>query len=404
MPSTCDCHKVLVMRLTPAPDLVWPSALFLPAPIKLVYFDTLVWRGLAEAAYGRIRNDSYSRLLDECHEAVARRAAFFPVSKEFLIEINKYEGLEGRMRVARTVAEIGRLRSLASRFAIRRLELEDTLTALIGPPRVELGPYHMIGRTLLHAFQQEIVMLRWDRPTNACLNDTFEAKNEEIIREIDRLGGDFELQMTMLCSGNPGGVLTEDSDTALAREAHIARQLDRDDKRRTGDRLRDVFLASELVHGLNEADLDYAFETRGTSLIEWLTQSDRKLGKTLVRGMPSCEVSSELRTRYHRTASTKFKQNHINDIGFLSVAVPYCDAVFTDRAVRNMLKAAQLDRRMNTKLLESPSDAADFLAALPGLDNKGTWRLPGSNTKLPDSELAKMPDLSYYFEVWDDGS
>lgn len=393
---------MLVMRLTSAPDLVWPSALVLPAPIQLVYFDTFVWRGLAEVAYGRRQDDRYSRLLDECREAVARRAAFFPVSEEFLVEINKYEGLEGRKRVARVVEEIGRLRSLASRWAIRRLELEDTLTTLIGPPSVELGPYFMVGRTLLHAFQQEIVMLRWGTSTHACLNETFEAQTEETIHESDRLGGDFELQMSLLCSGNAEGAFTKYSETVLAQEVHIASQLDRDHKRRTADRLRDVFLASELVHGVNEADLEYAFETRGTSLIEWMKKSDRKLGKLLVRSMPSCEVSSELRTRYHRTASTKFKQNHIHDIGFLSVAVPYCDAVFTDRAVRNMLKAAQFDRRMNTKLLESPSDAANFLATLPGLDSKGTWRLSGSNTKLPDSELAKMPDLSYYFEVWED--
>lgn len=398
MPLIRGCRNLLVMRLTSAPDLVWPSALILPAPIKIVYFDTFVWRGLAEAAYGRQRDDSYLRLLDECREAVARRAAFFPVSEEFIIEINKYESPEGRKRVAHIVAEIGRLQSLASRWAVRRLELEDTLTTLVGPPRVELGPYPTVGRTLLHAFQQEIVMLRWDAATHACLNDTFEAQTEETIQERDRLGGDLELQMTLLCGGNPEGAFTENSETTVAREVRIANQLDRDHKRRTGDRLRDVLLASELIHGVNHTDLEYALETRGTSLTEWADKVRSKLGKPLVRRMPSCEVASELRTQYHRTASTKFEQNHIHDIGFLSVAVPYCDAVFTDKAVRNMLKAARLDHRMNTELLESPSGAADLLAALPGLGNKGTWRLPGSGTELPDNELTQMPDLSYYFE------
>lgn len=362
-----------------------------------------VWRGLAEAASGRKSHPGFLQLLDECRKAVARRAAFFPVSETFVIETNKYGSEVGRRETARVVAEIGKLRSLASIRAVRRLELQSALTILVGAPQVELGPYLLLGRTLLHSFQQEMVMPLWDGATQANMNQSTDVWTEATAREVSHQGGLLEFQMALLCTGNPSGALTKQSEVSLAREKHIAHLLGGENPRRTGSRLRDVLLATELGHGMSGADLEEGFENHGILLGDD-SQLDRAQMTNIVRSMPSFEVSSEMRTRYQGKSTMKLKQNHVHDVQALSLTLPYCDAIYVDRAVRGDVKQARLDRRMGTRLLEAPESAAEYIAGLPGMRGDGTWRTSGPDTALTAADLAGAPGLQYYYELWEDGA
>src|SRR3954471_20257085 len=76
----------------------------------------------------------------------------------------------------------------------------------------------------------------------------------------------------------------------------------------------------------------------------------------LVRGMPSTEVSVELKTAWHRNSVKQWNANDIYDIDALAVAVPYCDIVVTEKACHHILTAAQLGKRMHTALLRNLRD------------------------------------------------
>jgi hypothetical protein len=394
-----------VERETPS-DLFWPLPLLSPAPIKVVYFDMFVWRGLANAVFGHPNGDPFIDLLDECRKAVKRRAAFFPVSRETVVESNKYGGLEGRAQFAKTVLEIGHLQSFASRRAIRRLELDAAFSALIGPSRVELGPYFLVGRTILHAFDQEIVMPRWDTATGASINEKSEAWTESTRDEAERLGGFEYLQVALLCTGNDSGELTKPSEKALARETYVLQQFSAHQFNHRHNRRRylgNLLAARELAYETDHSDLDEALENRGTSFAEWIKRDDHELGLKLINGMPSHAVSIALRMSYYRKRDMKLTQNHVHDMAFLSMAVPYCDAVYTDKAVRKELAAANLGRRMHTKLLENPTDAADYIASLPGLNGSGTFRFSGpGETVVPEDPSQDQIGLAYYFDAWED--
>jgi hypothetical protein len=81
--------------------------------------------------------------------------------------------------------------------------------------------------------------------------------------------------------------------------------------------------------------------------------------------MPSCRVSISLKTRYHRDARHRWTVNDIHDIDALAVAVPYCDAVFTDKAARSALAASPDLRPFGTFLPRRPVELADWLTGLP---------------------------------------
>ena len=82
--------------------------------------------------------------------------------------------------------------------------------------------------------------------------------------------------------------------------------------------------------------------------------------------MPSSRVAISLKTRYHRDGRHQWTTNDIHDIDALAVAVPYCDAVFTDKAARNALAASRELRPFGTFLPRKPGELVEWLDNLTG--------------------------------------
>jgi hypothetical protein len=78
--------------------------------------------------------------------------------------------------------------------------------------------------------------------------------------------------------------------------------------------------------------------------------------------MPSTDVAIELKTAWHRNRDKHWTANDIHDIDAMSLAVPYCDIVVTEKACHNELAAAHVGKRMSTMLLRSLEDLPSTLA------------------------------------------
>jgi len=79
--------------------------------------------------------------------------------------------------------------------------------------------------------------------------------------------------------------------------------------------------------------------------------------------MPASAVFVGLKVQYHRDARRRWTDNDLHDIGALALAIPYCDIVFTDAAVRNAALTAGLDRAMSTRMPRSPDELAGIVEA-----------------------------------------
>jgi len=126
-------------------------------------------------------------------------------------------------------------------------------------------------------------------------------------------------------------------------------------------RLRDVLLAREVNLELNDM-LTAELAARHMTLGE--VPGNLTDARRLVLSMPSSCVTVELKTHYHRDAKKRWSVNDLHDIHAMSIAVPYCDIVFTDAAARNGLVRAKLHERMNTVLPRTPEDLAGILRDL----------------------------------------
>jgi hypothetical protein len=76
---------------------------------------------------------------------------------------------------------------------------------------------------------------------------------------------------------------------------------------------------------------------------EWLT--------AFVNDMPTIAVIMALAEANHRTTSREWSKNDIHDIDALSVAVPYCDIVVTEKHAHAQLLKARLEERFHATVL-----------------------------------------------------
>ena len=98
----------------------------------------------------------------------------------------------------------------------------------------------------------------------------------------------------------------------------------------------------------------------GTSIGELLNY-DRDELRDFSDRMPSTRVAVSLKERYHRDSRHEWTPNDINDIDALAVAVPYCDAVFTDKAARNGVDQSRELRIFGTVLPRTPEALTEWL-------------------------------------------
>ena len=90
--------------------------------------------------------------------------------------------------------------------------------------------------------------------------------------------------------------------------------------------------------------------------------SDRGSSQRLVDAMPSADIAVTLLAQHHRDATFVWKPNHIFDIDALSVAVPYCDLIFTDKQAVDALSRAHATERIGSQVFKSLDDVADAVS------------------------------------------
>ena len=80
-----------------------------------------------------------------------------------------------------------------------------------------------------------------------------------------------------------------------------------------------------------------------------------------IKHLPTQRVATELKIHYARNSQTNWKINHLRDIKALSVAIPYTDAVVTDRDVYTTATArTHLDQEFNTAVFSQLTELRDF--------------------------------------------
>jgi hypothetical protein len=82
---------------------------------------------------------------------------------------------------------------------------------------------------------------------------------------------------------------------------------------------------------------------------------------SFLRDLPSRWVDYELQRLRHDDRTIKRDRGDLNDLSALSIAIPYCDIVVTERLWVDLLKRARLDRKYDTAVLDKITKLPDLL-------------------------------------------
>lgn len=346
--------KICEMATAPAePQYIWPEQLVLPKrPPLLVYLDLNHWINLSRANISpQATTHPYNKLLTSSRAAIERKAIRIVIMDALYAEIaERIKNPRSRKNLARLIEELTSFSTILGRVDIMRIEVHAAMNAItrnkVYHPEVEL-----LGFGVHHAFQE---------PANIDLEGFpwFRFRYERKVLE-----GPQDIEIPCLReSGYKPELSIAATESRRDWERTLGPLLRVDGPHWRSDGLKQVIKAREIKYELWNSIARQAV-LRNVSVWDLLNCiPDSPTG--IIDLMPSTSADVEMKTKYHRNLERKWEINDIRDIDMISVTLPYCDIVFTDKEVRDTVMSTKLNEIMKTYLPRTPDEFADYLDSL----------------------------------------
>ncbi|MDQ0598916.1 hypothetical protein QF037_003261 [Streptomyces canus] len=352
-----------------APAYAWPGHLVRGhTGQRLVYLDLNHWINLAKAATGHRTGGPHQSALTAVQDAASSGQYLFPLSLTHYMEMAGIQDPRQRADVANVMEEVSGFTTLLSRTHIMRLEVEAALDRAFDTESPHLADIHLLGHGIGHAMgKRGGLTIRsasgdaTDEARAACPDgpaafDLMLANaREQLERAVLRGPTDAEVP-DLKANGWDPTVAKRIAENRAESERQLAIRLDNDPQ--YWNRLRDVvqarYMSLEVIDMLTQALID-----RDRDFAEVIT--DRESIRAFADCMPSAAVHTTLTEAAHRNREKSWQPNDIFDIDALSLAVPYCDMVVTERYASHVLQAAHLPRGMETEVVPKLKNLAEWL-------------------------------------------
>ncbi len=360
MPSVASRRALRPGLDRPQTQYAWPSSLLRSEGDRpLVYLDMNQWIYLAQAATGHTNGKRYEKALEALRSAGG--SVVIPLASAHYMEVDGIRDAGRRSNLARLMEELSGFVCVMPRSSVMRVELDAALAQLLGTPSLfprapllGLGALQAFGRRgglTVHSEEEGDVTarVRQEWPGGPAAYDAFShAADLQVTRDVLRGPTGEQEVAEMRARGWDPTVARQIAEDRAQGERELAQRLVANPEYR--DRVRDVvagrYLAFELVNAFQEACNAH----RRVGLVAELTENiDR--ARRLTDSMPSADAWISLLTAAHRNPQSRWEPNDIFDFDALSVAIPYCDVVVTDRHACSLANAARLPQRLGTKVI-----------------------------------------------------
>jgi hypothetical protein len=320
-----------------------------------VYLDQAKWIDLARAANGNPLGKRFQTVGVVIAAAVEQGRASFPLSGGHFIETWKKRRAVQRHELASTMATVSRNHAIASPHLLLPAELDRALRRRFGRPVVPL-PLQPFGSGLEH-----ITGIHNGPPVPQAMREAVLTTNpglgeRELADAIDQLLLAGPAQ-DMPVAGIPPPPVEPAENFASGENEQVRRFIeygaDKDMRRRAVAARELLGIREPLEAAMGRAriwwDDIFALEAQGTT--------------DLMLDLPSRAAALELMWRQHDNMQTTWKPNDMNDIGYLSTAVAYCDVVVTERKWAHMLNQSGVAQGLDTTVISDLTDLTEVLVA-----------------------------------------
>jgi hypothetical protein len=355
----------------PPTQYAWPPSLLRSkGEVPLVYLDMNQWIYLAQAATGHANGKRYQKALDALRQSAGR--VMIPLASVHYMELEGNRHAARRSDLATLMEELSGFVCVLPRSSIAQVELDAALAQFLGTsyrfseaPLLGWGVLQALGRRgglTVHSEDEGDVTsrVRQDWPGGPAAFDAWSRDRDlQLTRAVLR-GPMSETDVAeMRARGWDPTVARRIAEDRAQSERELVHRLVAEPEYR--GRLRDVvsarYLALELVDVLKEA-----VEARGLDLAELIDDIDE--ARQLTDSTPSGDAWISMLTAAHRNPESPWRPNDIFDFDALSVAIPYCDVVVTDRHACSLANAARLPNRLGTKVIATLDELVPALESL----------------------------------------
>lgn len=334
----------------------------------VLYLDMNHWYALGRAVSGRPDNTVDHDLLMTLRVLRAAGTILLPLSAIHYMELRENHRDRLTTEAADAMEELSDFWALAPSSVVLAEEIDGQLQAHFGrPSTIRRSPSIGRGFGFAHGEPGHLVL---DGPPEAQERLRRQLGEQGVRDLIAQVNAMFERAALTQSRQVPGFNVYGDRDAAeeaLAGIRIFVDNLKNDPSLR--ERMRDAIIARELAgeipRSLSDAVQYGAGKDDKYEFARQVTE-DKSVLTEIVMSMPSRKVAVAIRTVYYKNAQHIWTVNDLRDIEALALAVPSCDVVVTDKAVRDALRQAHFAEPGFATVL---SDRKDLLDRLRG-DNR----------------------------------
>ncbi|MDQ1583824.1 MAG: hypothetical protein QOF36_1878 [Microbacteriaceae bacterium] len=352
---------------------LWPTRLLRPDnEAQLVYLDLNHWISLARAATGHAGGGRFRDTLDLLRALCGDGRVVCPLLSTHYMEMSAIGDSRRRFDVAAVMEELSDFRCLMPRDVIMQIEFEAALDELgheTPDPHEEI---ELLGRGVLQAFGKRGGVRIRDRrgedvtehtrrgwPGGPEAFDAWAAESERLLDRSVLRGPSAEQASELRALGWDPMAARQIAEKRAGQERDQVSRFDAAPEYRR-DRLRDTVAARYLALEA-EPQFQRAMRVRGINKPS-VFLSDIDTARMFTASLPSADAYITVMAGRHRDANRRWTANDIFDIDALSVAVPYCDVVLTDKAAAHSANATGLAARLDATVLAKLDDLVAELA------------------------------------------
>ena len=353
--------------------LLWPPSLILPArPPKLIYLDLNHWIALSKAHSGHQDGEKHRSILDACLKAVGDGRAVFPLSEYIYLEILKNTNSRQRRILREVIEQVCRYVVVTSLAHVVNHEIEAVLDQMVGLNPVPLNKTNYLDFGVNRAFGR-VGDVRIESSSGEDVTDEVRNKHPLGPEGFDKVLLAAQIEMDRKVIDGPTSqeepklredgwspeVIVQMYEQKAADELAQVQRFDEEPRWRRG-RIRDVIVARELIFEVGDIFAN-GFERRGFGAQGQFSAATREDFRSIYNAMPSSNVTVTLKTSIHRDPNHQWTNNDIFDIRALSLTIPYCDVVVTDRSMWSHVTRNKLPERYHTVVISQLTELPDYL-------------------------------------------
>jgi hypothetical protein len=306
-----------------------------------IFLDQNHWIALAKAYYGKAEQSSHIDILNRLYSEINSGEIILPLQISHLVEFNRNNNKDRRKRMAVVFERYSKGWFFAPWSAILPYEFSIAIAKTFGVQITSPNP-QIFGKGVLFSVSE---------------------KQKKALIDSGRLK--FGINFYENLSTFPGALLDL---LTFPNEKNRKEMIEGDRKRRdkyvrNSESSRDFDDSIELERRAMAAMYTYNHQTEiknklfdaGLTFDKLIALGPQQMSD-FFDNVPSFDVDRSLTIYRDRQKNRPIQGNDMNDIGYLAMALPYCDKIVVEKFWGHAIRTQKLDEKYNTEVLTNLSE------------------------------------------------